>query len=84
MRLEQMGSNQTKIVYSNGDEIFFSYNTPVAGCVSFGLFKTKEKFGRTTSKHINSYINGRCKIELPQSQIDSLVNIRENGGNDNA
>ena len=79
MKLQQLGSNQTKIVYNNGDEIFFSYDTPVAGCVSFGYFQTEEKFSRTTSKHIKSYIDGNNSLKISQSEVQALLNNRENG-----
>ena len=31
MILRQLGSNQTELSLNNGDSIFFSYETPVAG-----------------------------------------------------
>ena len=70
MKLQQLGSNKTKLVYGNGTEIFFSYDTPVAGCSKeLGYFKTEQKFSRTTTKHINSYIGDRDAQTIPQRAI---------------
>lgn len=56
MILRQLGSNQTELSFNNGNSLFFSYETPVAGFTSdLGHFKTSTYYSRTTSKHINSY-----------------------------
>ena len=57
MILKQIGSNQTELTLNNGNSIFFSYETPVAGhTLADGYFKTDTHYSRTTSKHINQYL----------------------------
>ena len=56
MILRQLGSNQTELSLNNGDSIFFSYETPVAGFTrSIGYFKTSTWYSSTTTRHINKY-----------------------------
>ena len=71
MRLINLGANKTKIVVDL-DEYFFSYNTCVAGFTSGeGYWRTTEKFSRTTSKHINQYLDGATNVtEVDQSDIE--------------
>ena len=38
MRLKQIGSNQTEIIFNNGTHVLFSYETPVAVSTINGLF----------------------------------------------
>lgn len=57
MKLKKLGNNETLIVYNNGIEILFSYETPVAGhIIGEGYFKTDTYYSVTTSKHINKYL----------------------------
>ena len=56
MILRQLGSNQTELSLNNGNSIFFSYETPVAGFYAEdGFFKTETYYSKTTSRHINQY-----------------------------
>ena len=56
MILRQLGSNQTELSLNNGNSIFFSYETPVAGYHDDdGFFKTETYYSKTTSRHINQY-----------------------------
>ena len=56
MILRELGSNQTELSLNNGNSIFFSYETPVAGFDSEdGFFKTETYYSKTTSRHINAY-----------------------------
>ena len=56
MILRQLGSNQTELSLNNGNSIFFSYETPVAGFdAEDGFFKTDTEYSKTTSRHINQY-----------------------------
>ena len=73
MELIILGPNQTWLRLSNGDEILFSYTTPVAGYFE-GLFVRTSKFhSRTTSHHINAYLEGRHAVEIAQEALDSIV-----------
>ena len=73
MKLERLGTNKSLLTLSSGSEIFYSYNTPVACKVSGELFRTKEYFSRTTSKHITQYLNGRNAEKVEQSFIQQIV-----------
>ena len=76
--LRQLGSNQTELSLNNGNSIFFSYETPVAGFDSEdGFFKTETYYSKTTSRHINQYFKhvdaGDISI-VPDEYIVNLVN----------
>ena len=75
MKLERLGTSKSLLTLSSGSEIFYSYNTPVAAQVAGELYKTKEYFSRTTSKHITQYLNGREAEAVPQSMINQLVGV---------
>ena len=79
MKLISISSNETVVSFSNGTEILFSYNTPVAGRRlvdgALQIFKTNKKWSVTTSKHINKYLNTFIRdevAELSQEEINSL------------
>lgn len=74
MNLKQIGSNLTEAT-TKGERILFSYETPVAyQSLKTGIyFKTTKKWSKTTSKHINAWLNGAEANELPQIEFDDLV-----------
>ena len=78
--LRQYGSNMT-IIEQDGNEVLFSYSTPVAGRNEDGVFKTSKWYSSTTTKHINKYfrkefdIDGKKVRELPQEEIDNLIQV---------
>jgi len=74
MKLTQLGSNQTMLLMPDGQEFFFSYDTCVAGYTpGEGYFKTSTKFSRTTSKHINQYLEGVNATIVEQSDIEAAM-----------
>jgi len=74
MQIKRLGTSKTLLVLPSGAEAFFSYETPVAFQMHSGeLYKTKEYYSRTTSKHITQYLNGRDAEAVPQSFINQLV-----------
>ena len=77
MILRQLGSNQTELSLTNGNSIFFSYETPVAGYHSEdGFFKTETYYSKTTSRHINQYLRDVDDVkEVPDQYIVDLVNF---------
>ena len=75
MKIKRLGASKTILALSSGSEIFYSYDTPVAAQVSGELFRTKEYYSRTTSKHITQYLNGREVEAVPQSFINQLVGV---------
>ena len=77
MILRQLGSNQTELSLNNGNSIFFSYETPVAGYdAEDGFFKTETYYSKTTSRHINQYLRDVDDVkEVPDQYIVDLVNF---------
>ena len=71
--LEPVASNMTEITTSNGNKILFSYQTPVAGYDDKGAFKTDVWYSRTTTRHINKYLDGVVAREVEQDYINSLI-----------
>ena len=78
MILRQIGSNQTELSFNNGNSIFFSYETPVAGFDAVdGFFKTETYYSKTTSRHINQYfkhVDAGDITTVPDQYIVDLVN----------
>lgn len=73
MKLKSIAANQTVLTLNNGDEVFFSYETPVAAFISGrGYVKTSQKYSNTTTKHINNWTHRTEKTE-PQEFFDNLV-----------
>ena len=73
MKIKRLGASKTILALPSGSEIFYSYDTPVAAQVSGELFRTKEFYSRTTSKHITEYLNGRNAKKVEQSFINQIV-----------
>jgi len=71
--LINIASNMTEIKTNNNDYVLFSYSTPVAGYDKQGAFKTDVWYSRTTTKHINKYLDGRNARVVEQEYIDSLI-----------
>lgn len=80
MKLQQLGTNRTLVQFNNGTEVFFSYETPVAGYApGLGIFRTDKQFSVTTSRHIGEYLRRRTgesgygANRVPQADIEQLV-----------
>lgn len=76
MKLTPIKANMTELDLGNGVTVLFSYKTPVAYVSNGGEFVTRQYYSRTTTKHINSWLQSRgCfeAIKVDQSEIDSLV-----------
>ena len=75
MQLKQLGTNQTLVNYNDGTEVFFSYETPVAGFhPDLGYVKTANWYSSTTTRHINKYLGVIEANEVPQEIVNSLAN----------
>ena len=74
IRLKQIASNMT-VLDKNGDEILFSYETPVAvyDQQRGEYLRTEQKFSSTTSRHINKWIGSAVSISVPQNVIEDYV-----------
>jgi len=70
---ERFGS--ATVICKNGGEkyVLFSYETPVAVNDSKGFKVTEKKFSRTTSKHINQWLNGASHETVPQEEIERIA-----------
>ena len=81
MRLTPIAANRNIIHYNNGNEVFFSYSTPVAGySTELGYIRTKNYYSQTTSRHINKYEQSRYQgldahfTSVDQETIENLAN----------
>ena len=74
MKLNSIAKNQTEVTLSNGDQVFFSYRTPVACYIAKkGRYaRTDAWYSSTTTRHINKWLGGVLAKEQPQEYFDSL------------
>ena len=73
MKLKNIGSNQTELDLGFA-QVFFSYETPVAACLTDGtLVRTEQWYSATTSKHINKWLQGCDALTVSQYHIDCLL-----------
>ena len=79
MKLRNLGANLTEV--DIGDTtVLFSYRTPVA-CRSEcqGYYRTSVRYSRTTTRHVNKWLDGAIAREMPQEYFDGLVDGRRCG-----
>jgi hypothetical protein len=72
MKVKSIGKNQTEI-HINDKIIFISYETPVAAWIDGKFFKTEKTRSTTTSKHINTWIDGKKAETKEQGFFDNLI-----------
>lgn len=74
MKINHIAANMNTLELSNGTEVLFSYQTPVAAFIpGKGLVKTSFKWSPTTSRHISKWLEGRKANEVAQEEIEALV-----------
>lgn len=75
MQIKKLGSNITVLRLANDSEVLFSYKTPVAfwSASELAFYRTSKAWSRTTSKHINQWLEGRKATLKDQSFFDGLV-----------
>jgi hypothetical protein len=74
MQLRPLGSNQNEIELTDGTRVLFSYRTPVAVYVpGAGYFRTSDYHSKTTSKHINQWLDGATAAKIAQSELDKFT-----------
>ena len=75
MRLNSIAKNQTEVTLSNGDQIFFSYRTPVAVYIAKkGRYaRTDAWFSSTTTRHNNKWLGNVEYDIIPQSALDMIT-----------
>ena len=72
--LKPMKHNYNVIMFNN-DQILFSYETPVAIIEGDGnIYRTKQYYSSTTTKHINKFLFGLKYETVDQSKIDNYLN----------
>ena len=77
MKLKRVGYNQTVLTMPNNTEVLFSYETPVAAQLPSGDYvRTETKFSRTTTRHINKWLEGVNAEQVKQSFIEDLAKER--------
>lgn len=73
MKLCEIGPNQIVMIV-RGNYVLCSYNIPVAAHVpSIGYFRTTKKFSKTTTRHINNWLDGINALCVTQDSIESLA-----------
>ena len=74
MKLRRIGYNQTVVEYNNGSEVFYSYDTPVAARLQdYEYLRTEDFYSKTTTRHINKYLDGVNAKKVTQQTINNLV-----------
>lgn len=72
--IKRLGANSTVLRLSNGGEILFSYETPVAAFIpGRGYVKTDKYYSRTTSKHITEWVDGGKAATVKDEEILKLT-----------
>ena len=72
MKLTPIASNMTEVITKDAC-VLFSYSTPVAARTNGMAFRTEKFWSKTTSRHINKWLDGQEAREVPQSYLDQLV-----------
>ena len=81
MKLKRIGYNQTVVNHNNDVEVFFSYDTPVAGySPELGYVRTQQWYSSTTSRHINKYlgVNTGSGVNYTNVSQDVINNLASN------
>ena len=73
MKLNPIGSNQNEVVLNPLLAVLFSYSTPVSAQVNGKYYRTNKFWSKTTSKHINKWLNNEEAEEKNQEFFDNLV-----------
>ena len=75
MKLTPIAANQTEVSINDGTQIFFSYRTPVAAYLpSKGYVRTERFWSKTTSRHINKWLQGVNNVsEVSQTVLANLA-----------
>ena len=74
MKLTPIAANRNVVSYDDGTEVFFSYETPVAGySTELGYVRTEQWYSSTTTRHINKYLDFAERVAtVPQQTINEL------------
>jgi hypothetical protein len=74
VKLRNIGSNMTEVENSRAT-ILISYETPVAAVLKdgSGFIRIEHSPSKTTSKHINKWLQGANANVATQEQLDALM-----------
>jgi hypothetical protein len=76
MKLTPIKANMTEVELTPGLTVLFSYQTPVAYHNYLGYFVTEKKWSKTTTRHINQWLQSMPENEdyglVPQETIDNI------------
>lgn len=76
MNSKPLGANATEVTFENV-KVLFSYQTPVVYEIlsgdQSGIYKTDKFWSRTTSKHINKWLDGRDAGLVEQQYFDKAI-----------
>jgi hypothetical protein len=73
LRAFSIGSNQLEVQHGE-NRFLISYKTPVAVYIkNAGYYRTTTKFSRTTSKHINKWLDGASAGDIPQNVLEDMM-----------
>jgi len=70
MKLKHIGPNQMELCIGE-QVILFSYETPVAAKIGDKFYRTEKIHSRTTTRHINQWLNGKTASFLSQNWFDN-------------
>ena len=73
MNLIPIKANMNEVTLNNNIKVLFSYKTPVACEINGELYKTNKFWSKTTTRHINSWLDGRNAEEAFQTFFDTLT-----------
>ena len=75
MKLTPIAANRNIISYNNGNEVFFSYSTPVAGySTELGYVKSETWYSSTTTRHVNKYLDNITNVKvITQDKLEELL-----------
>jgi hypothetical protein len=71
MRIKHISMNMTELTLTDGTQVLFSYETPVASWKDGQFYKTDRRWSVTTTKHVNKWSD--CAIVKPQDYFYNLV-----------
>lgn len=72
LQINPIASNMTELSFNNG-LVLFSYETPVAAYINNVFYATEKKWSKTTSRHINKWLDGHKAEVKPQDFFDNMV-----------
>lgn len=74
MKLTIVGSNMSVLTLHDGTQVLFSYRTPVAASLpNNGYIVTTDKYSKTTSRHINKWLDGIKAAPCSQEYLNEIV-----------